>query len=182
MLTFITWNQHKFEEVIALIPTVKQSNLDLDEIQELDPKVIISRKLQQAKQFCRWMIMVEDVWLYFPAMNNFPWPLIKRYLKSNSLEKIVNILEYLGDTRATAQCMIWLLDENGNEKFFEWSVHWTVKLPAGDTKFWWDPIFVPDWSDKSFGQMSLEEKNSISHRFLAVNNLKLWLADNNLIS
>lgn len=172
---FITWNEHKFAEASNIVFWLEQLELDLDEIQELNPQRIIQSKLKQARRFQDWLIMVEDVWLYFDAMNWFPWPLIKWYLKSNNLDKIVSILEYLWNTKAYAWCLIWILDEDNIEHYFEWKVYWTIVKSRWSTKFWWDSIFLPDWFDLTFGEMSLEQKNLISHRAKALELLNNWL-------
>lgn len=40
--------------------------------------------------------------------------------------------------------------------------------PRGDNKFGWDPIFQPDGFDGTFAEMEAEVKNSISHRYRAL--------------
>ena len=45
----------------------------------------------------------------------------------------------------------------------------------GEKGFGYDPIFIPDGADKSFAQMSMEEKNKFSHRKKAVNQLFTFL-------
>ena len=41
--------------------------------------------------------------------------------------------------------------------------------------FHYDPIFIPDTKNKTYAQMSIEEKNKISHRSIAINKLKIFL-------
>jgi len=45
----------------------------------------------------------------------------------------------------------------------------------GESEFGWDPIFLPDGQRKTFGEMDIEEKNKISHRRKAINELKRFL-------
>ena len=47
--------------------------------------------------------------------------------------------------------------------------------PRGGYGFHYDPIFIPEGSDKTFGEMSIEEKNKISHRARAIDKLKKFL-------
>ena len=55
-----------------------------------------------------------------------------------------------------------------------------ITAPAGENGFGYDPLFVPDGCDKTFAQLSAEEKNQISHRANALVELeKLLLARGN---
>jgi inosine/xanthosine triphosphate pyrophosphatase family protein len=60
MLYFITGNAGKFTEIAAIVPGLHQLKLDLDEIQSLDPKVVIEHKLKQAAAQHDGEFIVED--------------------------------------------------------------------------------------------------------------------------
>jgi XTP/dITP diphosphohydrolase len=52
-----------------------------------------------------------------------------------------------------------------------------VLPPRGDAGFGWDPVFQPDESARTYGEMSPEEKDTISHRGRAWRALAVALAD-----
>ena len=54
----------------------------------------------------------------------------------------------------------------------------TIVSPRGETTFGWDPIFVPDGHTQTFAEMPKDEKNKISHRRRAVDQLKAYLESN----
>jgi inosine/xanthosine triphosphate pyrophosphatase family protein len=82
-LYFITGNSNKFAEAKMILPGLEQLDIDLPEIQSLDPKEIISYKLQEARnKISDKKFIVEDTSLVFDAWNGLPGPLIKRYLTS----------------------------------------------------------------------------------------------------
>ena len=47
--------------------------------------------------------------------------------------------------------------------------------PRGDTRFQWDQIFMPEGQGRTFSEMSVEDKNKISHRRRAFEEFKNWL-------
>ena len=51
-------------------------------------------------------------------------------------------------------------------------------MPQGDNAFGWDPIFMPNGYDKTFAEISMEEKNKISHRGKALELVKQYLEEN----
>jgi XTP/dITP diphosphohydrolase len=66
---------------------------------------------------------------------------------------------------------------NGEEVQFEGIVEGTIlKERRGEKGFGYDPIFLPEGSELSFAEMDLKEKNKISHRALAVNQLVAYLS------
>jgi XTP/dITP diphosphohydrolase len=67
---------------------------------------------------------------------------------------------------------------DGKEQFFEGQIQGKITLqPVGNGGFGYDPVFIPDGYDRTFAQMTLEEKNRISHRAIATNKLVDYLND-----
>jgi inosine/xanthosine triphosphate pyrophosphatase family protein len=68
-LWFITGNQDKLREVQVLIPGVQGIDLDLPEIQELDPHKVIAAKLREARKYRSGAFLVEDTSLSLDGMG-----------------------------------------------------------------------------------------------------------------
>lgn len=90
-----------------------------------------------------------------------------------AMERVRIALADNGDTRARFVAVLCLAWPDGHCEYFEGEVVGRLVFPGrGDKGFGYDPIFLPDGSDKTFAQMSSEEKNALSHRTAAFRKLK----------
>lgn len=68
-----------------------------------------------------------------------------------------------------------------SHKFFRGEIEGEVVFPPrGNNGFAYDTIFVPNGHDKTFAELSFEEKNSIAHRYIALQKLKTYFKENNI--
>ena len=87
-------------------------------------------------------------------------------------------LEGVENRRARFRTVISLI-LNGEEHLFEGRVEGRIlDRETGHEGFGFDPLFVPDGCERSFAEMSAEEKNVVSHRGRAVRKLAAWLHEN----
>lgn len=175
MLYFITWNKNKFSEVQAVLPDVELMNIDLVEIQEMDPYKIIQAKLIEARKHHSWEFIVEDTSLYMNCLNWLPWPLIKWFLEKVWNEWLFEIAKKFDNYKVTAKTLIWYWNSKGEIKFFEGSLEWDIIKPEVESNFGRSPIFRPTWYNCSYAEISIEEKNTMSMRWKALNKLKDFL-------
>ena len=177
MLYLITGDKDKFTEFRAILKNieVKQLDLELPEIQELDSEKIIREKLVEGMKRRKGDIAVEDTSFHLRCMNGMPGPLVKWFLKSIGPKGIYKIADSFGDYSAEARCTIGYTSPKDNMHFFEGRVFGKVVPPRGTNGFGWDVIFVPKGYSKTFAEMHSDEKNLISHRSLAVNKLLTFL-------
>ncbi len=174
-LFFLTGNKNKFEEAKAILSEVEQLDIDLPEIQEIDAKEIIKAKLQEAFNHQKGEFVVEDTSLYFDCLHGLPGPLIKWFLKIVGNEELFNIADKLGNLNAEAKTIVGFAKSHDEIYFFEGSIKGEIVSPRGESGFGWDKIFKPDGFSKTFAEMSLEDKNKISMRRVALNKLKDFL-------
>lgn len=124
----------------------------------------------------------DDSGLEVEALNNEPGVYSARYSGSrDSLDNINLVLQKLenAENRNARFKTIISLMQNGENHLFEGVIHGTIRKELSGTKgFGYDPIFQPDGYDITFAEMSMEEKNKISHRAIAVQKMLSFLKTN----
>lgn len=178
-LYFITGNKNKFTEISTILPNVKQLDIDLPEIQDIDAKEIIKAKLLEAFKYQQAELIVEDTSLYLDCLNSLPGPLIKWFMKTVGNEGLFNMVEKLNNNKAEAKTIIGYIKNPDEIYYFEGSVKGRIVSPIGKSGFGWDPIFQPEGFSKSFAELTQEEKNGISMRRIALNKLKKFIEAKN---
>lgn len=127
-------------------------------------------------------VIADDSGLEVDFLNGEPGVYSARFCGENATDKdrINKILELMKDVddnnKRTARfiCSICYIDENGKKHIFEQSCEGIIaKAPQGENDFGYDPIFLV--GDKSFAQISEQEKNEISHRGKAIKELVNYL-------
>jgi XTP/dITP diphosphohydrolase len=122
----------------------------------------------------------DDTGLEVESLKGAPGVLSARYAgpQRNTRDNMALLLSNLSDKsnrRARFRTVICLID-NGVEHLFEGIVNGTIiEQGRGEEGFGYDPIFLPDGSDKTFAEMSMVEKNDLSHRGRAIAALKQFL-------
>jgi len=181
-LYFITSNKGKFEEAKEIIPSIKQLDMDLPEIQEIDAMEVVKAKLLDALEIIKKMsknsllsaenLFIEDTSLYIDCLNGLPGPLIKWFLKTMGNDGLFKITEKMGNNRAQARTIIGYAENDKEILFFEGIVKGEIVEPKGSNRFGWDNIFQPLGHDKRFSEMGIKEKNEISMRRMALDLLR----------
>lgn len=181
-LTLLTGNKDKIREAESILGFLPETyEFDLEEIQSLNPKEVVEHKVKQAYSMLKKPVFVWDVSLEFSALNSFPGPLIKFFWKSVSLEKICEIITHLGDNRVIARTTLAYFDGSKTHFFEGITQGFVPENPRGDKGWAFDPIFIPEGSVKTFGEMELDEKNVFSMHRKALKQLKEFLDTNGLV-
>ena len=186
-LCFATNNKHKIEEVAFAIKN-KITILSLNDIgcfEELPETrdTLEGNSLQKAEynyNNFRIPCFADDTGLEVAALNNAPGVYSARYAgehknTDDNINLLLKNLSGISDRRAQFRTIITLI---GLDKIytFEGIVKGTITTERkGTAGFGYDPIFIPEGHTRSFGEMSLEEKNQMSHRAIAVSKLVSFL-------
>ncbi|HEX4952950.1 MAG TPA: non-canonical purine NTP pyrophosphatase [Thermoanaerobaculia bacterium] len=161
----VTGNAGKLEEARRILgPGLEAVNLDLPEIQSLDPGEILEAKAEQAWRRIGRPVLVEETSLELAALGGFPGPLVKWMLAAVGAAGIARTALALGDAGARARCSVLAWD--GREGIAAEGVvaGRLVSPPRGEGGFGWDPIFVPEGQELTFAELPAAVKDGLSHR------------------
>lgn len=193
-IVFATNNQHKLEEISALLDGNFQllglKDLNISEEIPEDHETLEENASQKA-----WFIynrtgkscFADDTGLEVAALNGAPGVYSARYSRmgeitfpdmepaEGNIRKLLLEMEGLTEREARFRTVIALI-LNGVECQFEGIVEGVITLDSSGAKgFGYDPVFRPTGYDKTFAAMDLELKNRISHRARAVLKLTEFL-------
>lgn len=180
-LLFATNNKNKFEEIKNILPTsIKILSLeDIGFNQKIDEPflTIEENALHKARilyHLTKKNVISDDTALEIEALNGEPGVFSARYAGENcsyedNINKVLTLMKNINNRKAVFRTIICLIF-NDKEYLFEGKIEGVItKEPKGINGFGYDPIFQPLGYMKTFAEMSMEEKNKISHRSQAIN-------------
>ncbi|MCH8208034.1 MAG: RdgB/HAM1 family non-canonical purine NTP pyrophosphatase [Nitrospinae bacterium] len=172
-LTFATGNPNKVREAHEILGVkIEHASLDLHEIQTCDLREVVTAKAHQAWEELGVPVMVEDSGLIFSSWNGLPGALVKWFEQTVGCEGMLKMLAGFDNREASAVCMVAVHD-GSKIRIAEGRVEGSISTePRGQNGFGWDIIFIPEGQTRTYAEMSAEEKNAISHRRQAFEELK----------
>jgi XTP/dITP diphosphohydrolase len=186
-LIFATNNQHKVEEIQSAtgsmieIISLKEAGISIDIPEPYDTlEENASEKSRTIHELTGMDCFSEDTGLEVEALHGEPGVKSARYAGEDKTfdKNIDKLLSRLGDNKnrkAKFRTVISLI-LNKKEYFFEGVCNGEILTECKGRKgFGYDPVFVPAGGDKSFAEMTMEEKNRFSHRKKAVEKMILFL-------
>jgi len=179
-LVFATNNAHKLTEVQAAVAgKIKLLSLNdigcQDDIEETGLTFKDNAAIKSHFIYNKYEIncFADDSGLEIDALNGEPGVYSARYAGEHGNHaannaKVLRALNGGANRKARFVTIISLIWE-GQEYFFEGAVEGTIRTAlSGSDGFGYDPIFQPDGFDITFAEMTLAQKNAISHRGRAV--------------
>jgi len=193
-IVFATNNLHKLEEISAMLSDrfriLGLGDLDINNEIPEDHETLEENASQKA-----WYIydrsdrscFADDTGLEVEVLGGAPGVYSARYSRIGSpvfpeldaaegnIKKLLLALEGETNRKARFRTIISLIID-GKEHLFEGICEGHITESASGTEgFGYDPIFIPDGQNLSFAEMEAEEKNKISHRARAVQELVQFL-------
>lgn len=173
-LIFVTGNNNKFKEAKKILHNIEQFTINLPEIQSTNSDEIINQKIQEAHKYIIGSFFCEDISLEIKCLNNFPGPLIKWMINDLKSDGIANLVLKYDTHDATAICNIGYYD-GIDYHIIKGKIDGKIVSPRGNNNFGFDNIFMPKGYNQTFAEMDIDLKNSISHRYLALKQLKKFI-------
>lgn len=193
-LIFATNNEHKVSEIQSLLPkdinviTLQQAGITIDIPEPYDTlQENANTKAKTIFEITKQNCFSEDTGLEIDALNGAPGVHSARYASEDrnfnaNIEKVLTNLKNTKNRSAqfrTVICLIW----EQKEYYFEGVCRGQIaEQNSGTAGFGYDPIFIPEGSTKSFAEMTMDEKNTHSHRQKAVTQLFTFLQSINKVN
>ena len=182
-LIFATSNQNKVLEIQKILP--KKFNIkslkDLNYFEDIpeNETTIEGNAIFKAKYIYEKFninVFADDTGLEVEALNGEPGVHSARYAgttrnSEKNIKKLLKNLKNIKNRNARFKTVIALIIDNKLHIFSGIVEGYILDSPKGNNGFGYDPIFCPNGFDKSFAELTLKEKNLISHRSFAMKKL-----------
>lgn len=183
-LIFVSHNQHKFEEVRAILgpehTVTSLSSLGWSEEIPETQSTLLGNAQQKARTVFAKLgrdCFADDTGLEIESLGNMPGVLTARFAGPNTTaeanrKKVLTLMKEQSNRRATFRTVIALI-LGGKEFAFEGSVSGQIlTAERGPKSFGYDCLFVPSGYDLTYAEMPFQLRNSMSHRALALRPLR----------
>ena len=185
-IIFATGNKGKLAEVKKIFEGTGIEIISLYDLGDV-PEIIEDGDTFEANSFIKAKaiydihkkpVIADDSGLEIEQLDNRPGIYAARYAgenctyEDNNLKVIDELKEFPEPHNARFVCCAVYYDGENKEVSFGYLPGKIIKEFRGQNGFGYDPIFIADGHERTFSEMSLEEKNEMSHRANAFNNLK----------
>ncbi len=186
-LVFASNNKNKIQEIQALVPnTIEILSLEeigcIEDIPEtadtIEGNAIL--KANYVTEKYGYDCFADDTGLEVEVLNDAPGVYSARYAgeqknANDNMDKLLSELEDKSNRKANFKTVI-ALNLKGKQNLFTGIINGKIiEEKIGTNGFGYDPIFVAEGYEKTFAELSMEEKSTISHRGIAVKKLILFL-------
>ena len=185
-ICFVTGNKNKLREVQSLLSNYKIVSLDdlhfSEDIAETENTIQGNAELKAKFINNRFNIdcFSDDTGLFIDSLDGLPGVKSARYAGDNcssdeNIDLVLKNLKNISNRNASFRTVICLIINN-KTYLFEGVVNGKItEERVGHDGFGYDPIFIPQGYDKTFSELTINEKNAISHRGIAINKLVNFL-------
>lgn len=184
-----TGNLHKVNEIKGILKDMPFEVVSKDDLGFKDFDVVEDgttlqenalKKAEELHKLTKGIVIADDTGLYVDALDGEPGVYSARYSGENATDAdnnklLLNKLKDVPEEKRTAffETVIAIVLEDGSKLMAEGICRGSIAFrERGERGFGYDPLFVVEGTNKTFSEMTEEEKNKISHRANALINLK----------
>ena len=192
VIVMASHNQHKIKEIEAItqkfgMPVISRDDAGVPPVEIVEDGETFEKnslkKAQEIQKLCGRITLADDSGLEVDYLGGAPGVYSARFAgedgnDAKNNEKLLKLLEGLkkDDRKAKFVSVITMVFPDGEVLTARGECPGRIiTAPAGENGFGYDPLFVPDGYDKTFAQLTAEEKNCISHRAKALEKLEKLL-------
>lgn len=174
-IVVVTGNRNKASEIAAFFgkqAQIEHVPMDIPEIRHEDVGEIARKKAEYAYNLIGRPLIVDDTAFSIEGLRGFPGTCAAYVHDTIGNPGILKLMDGVTDRRAYFETAIALATEAGIQ-IFRGRIGGVIVPPRGSTGFGYDPIF--ETGGRTLAELSLAEKTRISHRALALEELRRWL-------
>ena len=180
-IVFASTNESKFNEIFLYLKTF---NIEIEfvrfgtfEIQSNKLEEIALQKAKEAFEKIGRPLIVEDTGIFIDSLNGFPGTYSSYVLGTIGNQGILDLLLNSSNRFALFRSVV-VYKDNNNNMTFSGDTRGTISDHITEGGWGYDPIFIPEGSSITYGQLGIAKKMGISHRTHALNNFAKWYCGN----
>ena len=174
MIYFVTSNKGKFVEAQAIFGDLVQKNIGYNELQVDTLEEVVDFGMEEVMARLKGSVMIEDAGMFIDCLKGFPGVYSAYVQKTIGNSGILRLMEGTDNRGAAFKSVVGYAEPGMEPVVYKGELKGDIGFePRGTGGFGYDPIFYVN--GKSLAEMSLEEKNRISHRAGSMKALKQWL-------
>jgi XTP/dITP diphosphohydrolase len=175
-LYFVTSNKAKIREAVAKLRplgySVVQKDLGYPELQTDTLENVVEQGISSIKERFNKAFIIEDAGLFIDALKGFPGVYSKYVFFTIGLPGILRLLDGVEKRTAVFRSAYGYSEPGKKPMIVTGECYGTISYEQrGNQGFGYDPLFIPNQGEKTFGEMTVEEKNQFSHRAKALEKL-----------
>ncbi|MEM1550414.1 MAG: XTP/dITP diphosphatase [Candidatus Bathyarchaeia archaeon] len=180
LIFFATNNIGKFNEARRILAeygiSVAMIKVKKLEVQDNNIERIAKVSALSVAKRINLPVVVEDAGLFVEALNGFPGPYSSYVYRTIGISGLLKLMEGIENRKAYFKSVVVFCDPQGKLKCFDGIVYGRISREASGGKgFGFDPIFEPrEKPTKTFGEMTIDEKDEFSHRSKAFRKFAEW--------
>ncbi len=172
-LYFVTGSQNKFNDYQFLLgkhADLRWARYALEEPVLVDQAILIRRKVEMARPWLPHLpFLVEQTNLQIRAWRDLPGNVTGLFIDGVGVDGICKMMQPFEDRSATVITDLGFHARDGQVSVFRGELKGIIATePRGSQIFGWDAIFIPEGQERTFAEMPMEQRHTISTRKLAV--------------